>query len=205
MSATLRKQFCDAGLSLFQRGLVGGTAGNMSVRGKEGILMTPTGSSMGELTPGDLSVLDLDGNHVAGPAPTKESFLHLAFYRARSDVTAVIHTHSTYSTAAACLAEADPADVLPPLTPYYVMRVGRLPLVPYFQPGDPAMGNAVAGLARDHAAVLLANHGPVVAGAGLAKTIAVLEELEEAAKLFFVLRGSRVRILTPEQQAPLRG
>jgi 3-dehydro-4-phosphotetronate decarboxylase len=202
--ATLRDEMCRLGASLFARGLTFGSAGNISVRLDVGWLMTPTNVSLGRLDPARLAKLDAAGNLVSGDAPTKESFLHRAMYEERPQAGAVVHLHSTYSVAVSCLAEVDSADVLPPITAYYVMRVGRLPLVPYHPPGDMSLAEAVRRLAGKHHAVLLANHGPVVAGTSLDAAANAVEELEETAKLFLLLRGYKLRLLTEEQVAALR-
>ena len=161
----IRDTVCAVAKSLYDRGLTFGSTGNISVRlDGGGWLMTPTNASMGNLDPARLSRLDDTGDLIAGDEPTKESFLHVTMYRQRPDARAVVHLHSTHSVAVSALAEVDPADVLPPITAYYIMRVGRLPLVPYFPPGDKALAAAVGQLAGRHHAVLLANHGPVVAG-----------------------------------------
>lgn len=197
--AKQRDAICAIGQSIFARGLTAGSSGNISVRIDEGWLMTPTGSTLGRLDPARLSKLDHAGRLVAGDPPTKESFLHRVMYQERAKTGAVVHLHSTHSVAVSCLAEIDPADVLPPITAYYVMRVGRLPLVPYFRPGDHALAEAVRGFAGRHHAVLLANHGPVVAGSDLDSALNAIEELEETAKLFLLLRGAKTRFLTPTQ------
>jgi 3-dehydro-4-phosphotetronate decarboxylase len=202
--ATLRDEMCRLGASLFARGLTFGSAGNISVRLDVGWLMTPTNVSLGRLDPARLAKLDAAGNLVSGDAPTKETFLHRAMYEERPQAGAVVHLHSTYSVAVSCLAEVDSADVLPPITAYYVMRVGRLPLVPYHPPGDKSLAEAVRRLAGKHHAVLLANHGPVVAGTSLDAAANAVEELEETAKLFLLLRGYKLRLLTEEQVAALR-
>jgi ribulose-5-phosphate 4-epimerase/fuculose-1-phosphate aldolase len=202
--AERREQLCRLARSIFDRGLTGGSSGNLSVRLGDGWLMTPTGASLGDLDPARLSRLDAGGGHVAGDAPTKEAFLHLAMYRQRSGAGAVVHLHSTHAVAVSCLADVDPADVLPPITAYYVMRVGRLPLVPYYPPGDRGLADAVASLAVAHHAVLLANHGPVVAGPTLEAAVYAMEELEETARLHLVLRGHPTRCLDPAQVAELR-
>jgi ribulose-5-phosphate 4-epimerase/fuculose-1-phosphate aldolase len=199
-----REAICRAGKSLFERGLTFGSSGNISARLDDGWLTTPTNVTLGALDPARLSRLDAAGRHVGGDAPTKETFLHLGMYRRRTTAGAVVHLHSTYSVAASVLADVDPADVLPPITAYYVMRVGRLPLVPYYRPGDPALGPAVEALAARHHAVLLANHGPVVAGTTLDAAVNAIEELEETAKLHLLLHGRRTRLLTPEQVADVR-
>lgn len=201
----LRDEVCRVGQSLFQRGLTSGSTGNISVRTPDGgWLMTPTNVSMGTLDPARLSLFDTDGRFVSGDAPTKEAFLHFSMYGERADAGAVVHLHSSHSTAVSIMADIDPEDVLPPLTAYYIMRVGRLPLVPYFAPGDQALAEAVRSLAGRHHAMLLANHGPVVAGTSLANAQYAAEELEETAKLFLMLQNHAKRVLTPEQVADLR-
>jgi ribulose-5-phosphate 4-epimerase/fuculose-1-phosphate aldolase len=203
--AKQREAICRLGASIFARGLTFGSSGNISVKTADGYLMTPTNASLGELDPARLAKLAPDGRLLGGDAPTKESFLHRAMYEERGAAEAVVHLHSTHSVAVSCLADVDPADVLPPITAYYVMRVGTLPLVPYFRPGDPKLADAVRTLAGRHHAVLLANHGPVVAGTSLAAAAAAIEELEETARLHLLLHGHRTRFLTPEQVEELRG
>ncbi|MEE3215269.1 MAG: 3-oxo-tetronate 4-phosphate decarboxylase [Pseudomonadota bacterium] len=192
------------GKSLFDRGLTMGSSGNISVRLDDGgWLMTPTNACLGRLDPATISTLSASGEWLGGDKPTKESFLHMAMYAERPQSEAIVHLHSTHSVAVSCLPDVDHCDCIPPLTAYYVMRVGRLPLVPYHVPGDPALGDAVRGLAGKHSAVLLANHGPVVAGKSLEAAVYATEELEETAKLFLLLRGQNPRGLTPEQVAEL--
>lgn len=203
--ARAREEICTVGASMFARALTFGSTGNISLRLKDGgWLMTPTNASLGSLDPARLSRFDAAGKLLGGDAPTKESFLHFAMYDRRSDCGAVVHLHSTHSVAVSVLDDVDPADVLPPLTAYYVMRVGSLPLVPYFAPGDKELANAVGALAGKHHAVLLANHGPVVAGSSLANAQFAIEELEETAKLFLLLKGHRTRPLTDRQVEDLR-
>ena len=197
--ATEREAICAIGASIFARGLTAGSSGNISVRTEEGWLVTPTNASLGRLDPARLSKLDPDGRLISGDPPTKESFLHRVMYEERRDTGAVVHLHSTHSVAVSCLAEIDPADVLPPISAHYVMRVGRLPLVPYFRPADLALAEAVRGFAGNHHAVLLANHGPVVAGQNLDVAVNAIEELEETAKLYLLLLGAKTRYLTPAQ------
>lgn len=201
---TLREEICRLGASLFARGLSFGSAGNISVRLDDGWLMTPTNVSLGRLEPARLAKLDAAGNLLSGDPPTKETFLHQAMYQERPQAGAVVHLHSTYSVAVSALADIDVANVLPPITAYYAMRVGRLPLVDYHPPGDRSLAEAVRRLAGKHHAVLLANHGPVVAGSSLDAAANAIEELEETAKLFLLLRGSKVRLLTDEQVAALK-
>ena len=200
----VREEICRLGRSLFERGLTPGSSGNISVRLDDGgWLVTPTNASLGWLDPARLSRLDADGRLSSGDAPTKEVPLHTALYQTRRTARAVVHLHSTHSVAVSCLAEIDPSDVLPPITAYYVMRVGRLPLIPYFRPGDLALAEAVRGFAGKHHAVLLANHGPVVSGESLEAAVFAIEELEETAKLYLLLRGVNPRYLTPTQIADL--
>jgi ribulose-5-phosphate 4-epimerase/fuculose-1-phosphate aldolase len=202
-SAT-RDRIAKFGKSIFDRGLTAGSTGNISVRLDDGFLMTPTGSSLAELDPARLSKLGFDGRHLDGDPPTKESFLHIAMYEERPHASAVVHLHSTHSAAVSCIADLDPQNIMPPLTAYYVMRVGSLPLVPYFAPGDLKLAKAVKSLASKHHAVMLANHGPVVAGATLEDAVYATEELEETAKLFLLLRREKTRALTEGEAEELR-
>jgi ribulose-5-phosphate 4-epimerase/fuculose-1-phosphate aldolase len=195
-----RALLVDLAASLFARGFSVGSAGNISVRLNDGYLITPTNSSLGHLDAARLSRLDRDFNHVDGDKPSKEVFMHRAFYTARQDAGAVVHLHSTQATAVSCLPDVDRDNPIPALTPYFVMRVGRrMPIVMYFRPGDPAMEPAIHAAARDARAVLLANHGPVVSGKTLTDAVYAAEELEEAAKLFLILRGTSPRLLTAGQ------
>ena len=200
----MRDDIVETGRSLFARGLSPGTSGNISVREGDGFIVTPTNASLGSLDAARLSGLGADGRHVDGDPPTKEAWLHLAMYAERPDAQAIVHLHSTYAVAVACLADVDPDDVLPPLTPYYVMRVGRLPLVPYGRPGDESLAGEVRERARSSHALLLANHGPVVAGASLAAAAAAAEEIEETAKLVLLMEGMNTRLLTQQQVDELR-
>ncbi|MEQ8658748.1 MAG: aldolase [Hyphomicrobiales bacterium] len=187
----LREDVCYWAGSLFDRGLTGGASGNVSVRTDDGgLLVTPTGVSLGRLDPARLSRFDAQGRHIDGDAPTKEMPLHSAFYETRTGAGAVVHLHSTHSVALSMLPETDPDDVIPPLTAYAVMRVGKVSLLPFFVPGDPAMADAVRSLGGRRSAVLLANHGPVVASKDLEAAIFAMEELEETAKLAMILRGT---------------
>ena len=199
--ASLRALLCALAASLFARGFSVGSAGNISARLPDGYLMTPTNSCLGRLDPERLSKLGPDFAHLSGDRPSKEVFMHRAFYRARGEgCGAVVHLHSTHATAIGCLADADPTNPIPPLTPYFVMRAGKtVPLVPYYRPGDAAMEPAIEAAARGAKAVLLANHGPVVCGATLTDAVYAAEELEEAARLALLLRGQPVRTLTPAQ------
>jgi len=198
-----REALCALGRSLYERGLTHGSTGNLSLRSGDGFLMTPTGSSLGTLDPSRLSVLDAAGAHVAGDAPTKEALLHLAMYRERPRDAAVVHLHSTHSVAVSLLADVDAEDVLPPLTAYYAMRIGRLRMLPYFPPGDAALAQAVGAAAARHHAILLANHGPVVSGTSLSAAADAIEELEATAKLWLLLRHERIRPLTADEAAEI--
>jgi ribulose-5-phosphate 4-epimerase/fuculose-1-phosphate aldolase len=200
----LREQIVEFGRSLFERGLTGGSTGNISVRLDDGWLLTPTNACLGRLDPASLARLDWNGRHLSGDLPSKEAFLHRAIYEERAAAGAIVHLHSTHSVAVSCLPDIDPADVLPPLTAYYVMKVGQLPLVPYYRPGDLQLGEAIRGLAGRHSSVLLAHHGPVVAGKTLEAAVYATEELEETAKLFLLLQGHNPRCLTSDQVAELR-
>jgi ribulose-5-phosphate 4-epimerase/fuculose-1-phosphate aldolase len=183
-----REQIVEFGRSLFDRGLSAGSSGNLSVRLEDGWLLTPTNASLGRLDPARLSKLDWEGRLVSGDPPSKEAFLHRAMYQQRERAGAIVHLHSTHSAAVSCMCGLNHDDCIPPLTPYFVMKIGRLPLLPYHRPGDPALAGAIGALARKHAAVLLANHGPVVSGATLEAAVYAAEELEETAKLFLLLR-----------------
>jgi ribulose-5-phosphate 4-epimerase/fuculose-1-phosphate aldolase len=200
----LREQICATAKSLFDRGLTHGSTGNISARLEDGWLLTPTGSNLGNLDPARLSKLDWSGKLLSGDPPSKENFLHLAVYEERAKSGAVIHLHSTHSVAVSLLEDLNPDDVLPPLTAYYVMRIGTLPLVPYFAPGDMKLAEAVRAKASRHHAVLLANHGPVVAGSNLAAASDAVEELEATAKIHLMLQGRKIRPLTSEQCNELR-
>ena len=200
----LREAIVSHAASLFARGLSPGTSGNISVRTDEGFLMTPTGASFGELDASRLSCLDVDGRHLDGDPPTKEAFLHTAMYAERPEARAIVHLHSTYAVAVACLADVDRDDVLPPLTPYYVMRVGRLPLVRYAAPGDRSLADAVRDGARKSHALLLANHGPIVAGRSLDAAASAAEEIEETAKLVLLLADRPARPLSADEVEELR-
>jgi ribulose-5-phosphate 4-epimerase/fuculose-1-phosphate aldolase len=186
---------------LYDRGLSPGTSGNLSVRLQDdaGWLLTPTNACLGELTVEGISHLDWKGALLGGSPPSKESFLHLAYYRFRPTVGAVVHLHSTFAVAVSCLATLNPHSCLPPLTPYFVMRIGNLPLVPYYRPGDERLGDEIARLALTHSAILLANHGPVVSAASLDAAVNAAEELEETARIFLALQGQVIRTLNAQQ------
>lgn len=201
--AEAREGLAMHGRSLFERGYSCGSSGNLSVRLADGYLVTPTNSCLGRLDPARLSRLDADGRHAAGDAPSKEAVLHLAVYAARPDAGSVVHLHSPHAVAVSCLASVNRKNALPPLTPYYVMRVGRLPVVPYVRPGHPDLAAAVGRAAAGASSVLMANHGPVCAAASLDAAVYAAEELEETARLFLLLQGREVRLLDGAQVAEL--
>ena len=200
----LREQICLLAKSMFDRGLTGGSTGNISARTADGgLLVSPTGTSFGRLDPARLSRFDAAGTLVDGDRPTKEMPLHAAFYDTRSNVGAVVHLHSCHSVALSMLPDIDPDNFLPPMTPYAIMKLGKVKLLPFFLPGDPAMGEAVRGLAGKRSAVMLANHGPVVAGKDVEAACNAIEELEDTARLALLTRGMNPRILTEEQARDL--
>jgi ribulose-5-phosphate 4-epimerase/fuculose-1-phosphate aldolase len=202
--ADIREQICLLGKSLFDRGFTVGSSGNISVRTDDGNwLMTPTNACLGRLDPARLSLVDAQGNALSGDKPTKESFLHLSMYEKRPDAGAVVHLHSTHSVAVSVLADVDKNEPIPPITAYYVMKIGQLKLLPYFAPGDMSLANAVREVAGRHHAIMLANHGPIVAGKSLEAAVYASEELEETAKLFLLLRGSKMNVLDADQVADL--
>src|SRR5580692_5862580 len=205
MSETkIREEICRLGRSLFERGLTPGSSGNISAKLDDGgWLVTPTNASLGFLDPARLSRLGPDGRLISGDAPTKEVPLHSALYQTRGPARAVAHLHSTHSVALLMLPEIDARAALPPMTPYYLMKCGATALLPYYRPGDPAVADAIKGLAGKYSSVLLANHGPVVSGDSLEAAVFAIEELEETAKLYLLLRGLNPRYLTPEQIADL--
>lgn len=199
-----REQIVELGRSLYDRGLTPGSSGNFSVRVDDGFLVTPTNSCLGRLDPARITKLDLDGRVVSGDKPSKEAFLHLSMYAQRATAGAVVHLHSTHSVAVSVLDGLDPEWPIPPITAYYVMKIGRLVLLPYFPPGDTTLAGAVREVADRHHAILLRNHGPVVAGTDLEAAVYATEELEETAKLFLMLRGEKLVLLSADEIADLQ-
>jgi len=199
----LREKITEIGKSLYDRGLAHGSACNISVKIPDGWLMTPTNSCLGRLDPARISRLDANGTLISGDKPSKETFLHISMYQERPASGAVVHLHSTHAVAVSCLADVNPRDVFPPITAYAVMQLGKLVLVPYYAPGDESLAEAVREVAGKHHAVLLANHGPVVAGSSLDAAVNAIEELEQTAKLVLLLRGQPQRLLTADQVAEL--
>ncbi len=190
----LREQICLLAKSMFDRGLTGGSTGNISARTEDGgLLVSPTGTSFGRLDPGRLSRFDASGTLISGDKPTKEMPLHTAFYDTRSSAGAVVHLHSCHSVALSMMPDANEDDFLPRLTPYAIMKLGKVKLLPFFMPGDAAMGEAVRGLAGKRSAVMLANHGPVVAGKDIEAACNAIEELEDTARLAMMTRSMSPR------------
>lgn len=200
----LREQICLLAKSMFDRGLTGGSTGNISARTDDGgLLVSPTGTSFGRLDPARLSRFDAAGKLIGGDEPTKEMSLHSAFYDTRSTAGAVVHLHSCHSVALSMLPDVNEDDFLPPMTPYAIMKLGKVKLLPFFLPGDPGMGEAVRGLAGRRSAVMLANHGPVVAGKDVEAACNAIEELEDTARLAVMTRGMNPRVLTRDQVSAL--
>ncbi len=200
-----REELIEAARAIASLGLSHGSSGNISVRVGERILVTPTGSSLARIGPDDLPEIGADGEHLGGPKPSKEAFLHAAVLRARPDDRAVVHTHSTHAAAVSCLDGLDPDDAISPLTAYFAMKVGRVPLLPYHAPGDEALGPVAARAAAGCAVLLLSNHGPIAAARSLETAIERVEELEETARIMIMLGGRPTRPLGPEQLAALGG
>ena len=198
-----RQQIVELGASLFNRGLTAGSSGNLSARLDDGWLITPTNACLGRIDAERIAKLDWNGQLLSGDPPSKEWPLHLGMYQERAKSHAVVHLHSTYSAAVSCLSGLTAESCIPPLTAYFVMKIGRLPLLPYHRPGDPKLGSAVRALARRCNAVLLANHGPIVAGETLQAAVYAIEELEETAKLFLLLHGRNTRPLNGTEIAEL--
>jgi ribulose-5-phosphate 4-epimerase/fuculose-1-phosphate aldolase len=204
MTTALREQICVLAKSLFDRGLTGGSTGNISARTDDGgLLVSPTGTSFGRLDPAQLSHFNAKGVLIGGDLPTKEMPLHSAFYDTRSTAGAVVHLHSCHSVAWSMVQDVDADNFLPPMTPYAIMKLGKVKLLPFFRPGDPAMGEAVRGLAGKRSAVMLANHGPVVAGKDVEAACNAIEELEDTARLAMMMRGVPARMLDDAQVSDL--
>jgi ribulose-5-phosphate 4-epimerase/fuculose-1-phosphate aldolase len=194
--AALRLALSEAGRSFHARGYAIGSAGNLSVRLDDGYLVTPTNASLGRLDPARLSKLALDWSHVSGDRPTKEVAMHRAFYETRAGTEAVVHLHSTHAAALSFMKDLPEIDPIPVFSPYFVMRVGHLPVLPYFRPGSDDIGNAIRRLEGRFRSVLLRNHGPVNAGASLEAAVGGAEELEETAKIFLLLGKERLNLLS---------
>lgn len=202
----LREKMVTLARSMFERGYATGGAGNLSLKLPDGnILATPTGSSFGRLVAEELSVVDIKGTHISGKKPSKEAAFHLAIYRNNAECNAIVHLHSTYLTALSCLEGLDKNNAIKAFTPYFVMRIGELPVIPYLRPGEPRIADELAQRAADHRAFLLANHGPVVTGSDFVDAVDNAEELEETAKLAFLLNDQKIRYLTEDEITDLKG
>lgn len=202
MSPLLR-ELCEAAASFYQRGYAFGSTGNLSVRDGDKVWITPTGSSLRNLRPGELACIARDGHQLNDARPSKEYPFHLGCYRAAPEARAVVHLHATHSVALSCLAGLDPASPMPAITPYYLMRVAPLGIVPYHCPGSAELAEAVEEAAAQHRCLLLRNHGLITLGATLSEAVDRAEELEETARLYFLLRGERTRKLTAAERAAL--
>ncbi len=200
----IREEICRTGRSLFERGYVHASAGNISVRMEDGsFLITPTDACLGTLDPARLAAVNADGVQTGGDRASKTLALHRRIYAADPTARCVIHTHATHLVALSLAGVHSADDIVPPITPYFVMKVGHVPLVPYHRPGDPAVAELVAAriAARPIRAVMLERLGPVVWHASPAEASAVLEELEETARLWLMTRPAP---LSEEQIDALR-
>jgi ribulose-5-phosphate 4-epimerase/fuculose-1-phosphate aldolase len=204
MNDSVLQQMCEMADSFYRRGYAFGSTGNLSVRVEDQIWITPTGQSLKGLTVNQLACLDLDGASRNENRPSKEFPFHLSVYKQRADARAIVHLHSTYSVALSCLESFDPEQPLPPLTPYYFMRVAPLAVLPYFRPGSQGLAEAVERAAAAHNCMLLRNHGTICAGSSLSEAVDRTEELEQTARLYFILRGEQVRHLTPNEIGELK-
>lgn len=203
----IKRLICEQGRSLYLRGYATGSAGNMSAVLPDGtVAATPTGSCLGTLDPEKLAVVDVHGELLSGPKPTKEVKFHLALYRGNPQLKAIVHLHCTYATALSCLDDLEEVNVIKPFTPYVVMRMGDIPLIPYFKPGSEKLVTALEEKAPGHNAFLLANHGPVVGGSTLTEAVNNIEELEATARLYFTLQSRRehIRYLSDSEIKELR-
>ncbi|MCI0625783.1 MAG: aldolase [Acidobacteria bacterium] len=195
---------CEAGANFYDRGYAFGSTGNLSARIDRNVWITPTGCSLKGLTPGSLACVDLQGARLNANAPSKEYPFHLAIYERRKDAKAIVHLHSTYSVALSCLDSLNPEEPLPAITPYYFMRVAPLAVLPYFRPGSAELGSAVGQAAEAHDCLLLRNHGLIALGTSVNEAVDRAEELEETARLYFLVRNEPTRRLSPEQIEDLR-
>ncbi len=199
------QELIELGKYLFDLRYTKGSAGNLSMRLASGeIIATPTNSCLGMLKAEKLSILTSDGSHLEGNPPTKEIPFHLAIYEQNPNWNAIIHLHSPYLTALSCLKGLDPKNVIRPFVPYVIMRVGDVPLIPYFKPGSIKIADAVRTIAHQYSAFLLANHGVIVCGRNLKDACYNFEELEEAARLFFILKHHDIRYLNDTEIQELK-
>ncbi|HEY3234594.1 MAG TPA: class II aldolase/adducin family protein [Polyangiaceae bacterium] len=202
MSTLELEALCAAGKSFYARGYAHGSTGNLSVRIGDRVHITAGGGSLMELRPEALAVIDLAGRSLNQQLPSKEAPFHLAVYRSQPAMRAIVHLHSPWSVALSCLENPE----VTPVTPYFVMRVAPLGIVPYFRPGSPELAKAVEATASRHQNMLLRNHGPICAGGSVSEAVDRAEELEATARLHFTLRGEKVQPLTPtDVEALMRG
>jgi len=195
---------CEIGASFFQRGYAFGSTGNLSIRTPDGIWITPTGRSLRNLRPEELACIDGEGRPLNAAKPSKEYPFHLAAYRAAGQrAAAIVHLHAPHAVALSCLDNLDERQPLPVITPYYLMRVAPVAVVPYLLPGSQELGRAIGGAARAHDTILLRNHGLVCLGRGMEEAVDRTDELEETVRLYFLLRGEKLRELTAGQQAEI--
>lgn len=193
-----RKKIVQTCFYLFNRGFAHGSSGNISIKTEKGYATTPTGSSFKDLTETDVSFLDEVGNLISGKKPTKEVPLHLAWYKANPDHNAVIHLHSAFATAVSCLEDLDSHNVLPALTPYQIMKIGKVPLIPYEKPGDIKLAESIEKMGKGSRAVLMSNHGLVCGEENIDAAVEIVEELEATCRLFFILDGKKIHYLSKE-------
>lgn len=195
---------CRAAAAFHRRGYAFGSTGNLSLRQGDEVWITPTGASLANLTPDDLACVDLDGRPLNSNRPSKEYPFHTGIYRtAGNRAQAIVHLHSTHAVALSCLESLDESEPMPVFTPYHLMRVAPLGIVPYLRPGSADLAEAVTAASARHNSLLLRNHGLVCLGTTLTEAVDRAEELEETARLYFLLRGEKVRYLTADERADI--
>jgi 3-dehydro-4-phosphotetronate decarboxylase len=199
----IREEICVTGASLYARGYTVGSAGNISARLEDGWLITPTDACLGRLDPARIAKVGLDEKLVSGDRPSKTLALHRGVYANNPDVHGIVHTHSTHLVALTLAGVWSEADVLPPITPYFVMKVGHIPLIRYRRPGDPDVAQQIAALAGSVRGVLLERLGPVVWDRSVSHASYALEELEETARLW-LMSNPRPAPLDPSALEELR-
>lgn len=199
----VRTEMVQLGAALYDRGLTPGRTGNLSVRTDDQIMITPTNACLGRLDPERLAVTSISGVHLAGDRPSKELVLHRALYRNHPSCTAVAHLHSTSAVAVSCLPGLRSDNALPPITPYFVMRVGRLPLIDYAAPGSTELEEEVSRASERARSVLMRNHGSLAAAPTLDNAVDAVEEIEETARLYLILEGRSPAYLGEEAVAEL--
>jgi ribulose-5-phosphate 4-epimerase/fuculose-1-phosphate aldolase len=204
LETALREEICRIGQSLYARGYTVGSAGNISARLDDGYLITPTDACLGFLDPARISKVDLKGEQISGDRASKAVRLHRAIYETDASLNGVVHTHSTHLVAMSILAGVSSHTILDAITPYHVMKAGRIPLIPYHRPGDPAVIDLVKPLVRDVRGVMLSRIGPTFWHENISNAAFAIEEAEETAKLFFMTRGHALPPLSETQVDELR-